>query len=220
MKSPKSSAMPQRERVTASIRDRILNGSFKPGEPLRQIPLSKEFGVAQTVIREVLQILAQQGLVSAITNVGVFVREMGPQELLGAYQVREVLEGLAARLCCRTVSRADIESLESSAHQIYAARGPAKRSLRSELEREFHDRFLKLSDNETLIRQSAGYQFIGDIIVTDRDRDEVLEEHLSIVNAIATNKPDKAEKFARLHVVASAQSIRDHYAAKGEGPQV
>lgn len=218
MSKSKSAAKNHRQRVTESIRDQILNGAIKPGEPLRQIPLSKEFGVAQTVIREALQTLEQHGLVSSISNVGVFVREMGAEELLGAYQVREVLEGLAARLCCRTTSRADIESLEAAAHGIYAATGPAKRSLRSELEREFHHRFLKLSDNETLIRQSAGYQFIGDIIVTDRDKDEVLEEHLAIVNAIATNKPDKAEKSARLHVIASAQSIRDHFAGKGKEP--
>lgn len=214
MSTTKSVAKNHRQRVTESIRDQILNGTFKPGEPLRQIPLSKEFGVAQTVIREALQTLEQHGLVSAISNVGVFVREMGLEELLGAYQVREILEGLAARLCCRTASRADIESLEATVHQIHDALGPANRPIRSELEREFHHRILKLSDNETLIRQSAGYQFIGDIIVTDRDKDEVLEEHLDIVKAIATNKPDKAEKFARLHVIASAQSIRDNFAAK------
>lgn len=215
MTKTKSAAKNQRQRVTETIRDQILNGKLKPGEPLRQIPLSKEFGVAQTVIRESLQTLEQHGLVSAISNVGVFVREMGPEELLAAYQVREVLEGLAARLCCRTASRADIELLEAAAHEIYAAKGPAERSLRSELERNFHHRFLTLSRNETLIRQGAGYQFIGDMIVSDRNRDEILKEHLAIVKAIADNQPDDAEKFARQHVVTSAQSNRDHFEAKG-----
>ena len=204
-----STAKTQRQRFADSVREQILNGTFQPGAPLRQIPLSKKFGVAQSVVREGLQLLEQQGLVNSVDNLGVFVREMGPEELIGAYQVREVLEGLAARLCCRTASRADVEKLEQAAQIIYAAKGPSKRSIRSELERKFHQRFVELSGNQTLIKQSAGYQFIGDIIVTDRDRDEVLEEHLAIVNAIATNKPDKAEKFARLHVAASTESIRN-----------
>lgn len=204
-----SNAKTQRQRVADSVREHILNGTFQPGAPLRQIPLSKQFGVAQSVVREGLQLLEQQGLVNSIDNLGVFVREMGPEELIGAYQVREVLEGLAARLCCRTASRSDVEKLEQAAQIIYAAKGPSKRSLRSELEREFHQRFVELSGNQTLIKQSAGYQFIGDIIVTNRDRDEVLEEHLAIVNAVATNKPDKAEKFARQHVAASTESIRN-----------
>ena len=215
MRNSTSNAPTQRQRVEHSIRDWILNGKFKPGEPLRQIPLSKEFGVAQGVIREALQALEQSGLVSAIDNVGVFVREMGPEELIGAYEVREVLEGLAARLCCRTASRADIESLEAAADEIRAAKGPEKRSLRRELERQFHQRFVDLSGNETLLRQSAGYRFVGDLITTDRDPDELLKEHLAIVKAIADNRADKAEKFARQHVAASAQSIRDQIEPKG-----
>jgi len=209
MSKTKFTAKNQRQRVSDSIRDGILNGKIKPGEPLRQIPLSKEFGVSQSVIREALQGLEQNGLVSAIDNVGVFVREMGAEELLGAYQVREVLEGLAARLCCRTASRASIESLEAAAREIHAARGDSKRILRSTLERQFHQRFLELSGNDTLLRQSAGYRFVGDLIVTDRDADELLKEHLAIVKAVAENQPDKAEAFARKHVSASAQSIWD-----------
>jgi DNA-binding GntR family transcriptional regulator len=208
MAKPSSNAKNQRQRIVDDLRGRILNGDLKSGEPLRQIPLSEEFGVAQSVIREALRGLEQLGLVNAIDNLGVFVREMGPEELVGAYQVREMLEGLAARLCCRTVSRADVEWLEAAAQRIHAAKGPSKRSQRNELEHAFHHRFLELSGNETLLRLSAGYRFVGDLVVTDRDPDELLKEHLAIVNAVATNKPEKAEKMARQHVAASADSIR------------
>ena len=209
MQSTAASTKSQPHRVADLIRTRIVSGEFAPGEPLRQIPLSKEFGVAQTVVREALQLLDQNGLVSSAANVGFSVREMGKAELLGAYQVREVLEGLAARLCCRTASRADVEWLEEVAHAIYKAKGKSNRDKRSELEHQFHHRFLKLSGNETLIRQSSGYRFVGDLVVTDRDPDKLLEEHLAIVQAVAANEPEKAERFAREHVAASAQSIRE-----------
>ena len=206
-----SSVGTNRQRIVESLRDQILRGEIGPGDPLRQIPLSKEFGVAQSVIREGLQLLEQQGLVTSIENVGVFVREMGAEELIGAYQVREVLEGLAARLCCRTASRADIEWLESVARQIHASQGEDQRAERSRLEGEFHQRFLELSGNETLLRQSAGYRFVGDLVVTDRDPDTLLEEHLAIVEAVAADEPERAEAVARRHVAASAESIRDRF---------
>lgn len=197
----------KKQKVVEAIQQRILSGELKQGEPLRQVPLSKEFGVAQSVVRESLQRLEQHGLVTSVDNLGVFVRKLGPQELVDAYQVREVLEGLAARLCCRTVSRADVEWLEEAAHRIQAATQRQSRAQRSELEYQFHQRFLELSGNETLLRVSIGYRFVGNLVVTDRDPDQLLAEHLAVVRAVASNQPDEAERLARQHVAASAHSI-------------
>jgi DNA-binding GntR family transcriptional regulator len=197
-----------RQKVIDAIQQRILDGELKPGDPLRQIPLSKEFGVAQTVIRESLQRLEQHGLVHGVENLGFCVRKMGRQELIDAYQVREVLEGLASRLCCRKVSRDDIDSLNQLAHQIYDSSASASRAHRSDLEYQFHQRFLELSDNETLQRMSIGYRFVGNLVATDRNPDQLLKEHLSIVKAVADNNPDEAERLARLHVSNSAESIK------------
>lgn len=197
----------QKQKVIEDLQQRILSGDIEAGDPLRQIHLSKEYGVAQTVIRESLQTLEQYGLVTIKENVGVFVREMGKKELIEAYQVREMLEGLAARLCCRTISRIDIEWLEEKAQEIYDSVDLPKAE-RSELEYQFHQRFLELSRNEALIRQSFGYRFVGNLVATNRDKDELLKEHLAIVKAIAENKPEEAEKAARLHVANSAEAIK------------
>ena len=199
----------QKQYVVDSIQQKILSGELQAGDPLRQIQLSEEYGTAQTVIRESLFILEQQGLVSVIKNQGAFVRELGKKELLEAYQVREVLEGLAARLCCHTASRADIEWLEDIVQRIYEANGKLSRSERSDLEYQFHQKMLELSRNETLIRQSMGYRFVGNRVATDRNAEELLKEHSDIVRAIAENKPDEAEKLARVHVARSAASIRE-----------
>lgn len=207
MATKPSSTRTQRQRFIEAIQQRILSGDLKQGEPLRQIPLSKEYGVAQSVVRESLQMLEQQGLVTSVDNLGVFVRKLGPQELVSAYQVREVLEGLAARLCCRTASRADVDWLKLAAHEIHSASADCSRAERSELEYRFHQRFLELSGNETLLRLSTGYRFVGNLVVTDRDANQLLKEHLAIVDAVAHDRPDEAEQKAREHVAASAESI-------------
>lgn len=198
----------QRQRVVESIQTEILNGKLKPGDPLRQIPLSKEYEVSQSVIREGLQTLEQHGLATSAENLGFVVREFGQQELIDAYRVREVLEGLAARLCCRKASPDDVDSLRDMAHQIHAKSGKRSRQARSVLEYQFHQRFLEISGNDTLKRVSVGYRFVGNLVVTDRDADELLHEHLAIVDAVADNRPGEAEQLARVHVANSAESIR------------
>lgn len=200
-------AKTQRQRVIDDIQKGILDGRLIPGEALRQIPLSQEYGVSQTVIRESLQTLENQGLVTGGRQQGFRVRKFGKQELSDAYHVREVLEGLAARLCCRKVSRDDIDHLRELANQIHAASGRRSRRKRSELEHQFHHTFLTRSGNETLQRVSLGYRFVGNLVVTERNADELLQEHLAIVAAVENNQPDEAERLARLHIALSADSI-------------
>jgi len=196
----------QRERVVSGLQQEILNGTRLPGAPLRQIPLSAEYEVSQGVVRESLQTLQQQGLVVRSLR-GWNVRTFERQELVDAYLVREVLEGLAARLCCRRVCRDDVDALRELAEQIHAAQGAKSQSERSDLEYRFHQAFLSLSGNETLQRVSVGYRFVGNLIVTERDADLLRDEHLAVVDAVAANRPDEAERLARQHVARSAQSI-------------
>ncbi len=79
--------------------------------------------------------------------------------------------------------------------------------MRSDLEYRFHQYFLTLSGKETLQRVSVGYRFVGNLVVTDRDPDQLLEEHLAIVEAVANDQPEEAERLAHLHVAMSAESI-------------
>jgi len=124
----------QRQRVVDAIQKAILDGKLKPGDPLRQIPLSKQHGVSQSVIRESLQTLEQQGLATGADKLGFVVRTLGKQELVDAYRVREVLEGLAARLCCRKASRDDVDLLQKLAEQIHAQSGQESRGEVMDLE--------------------------------------------------------------------------------------
>ena len=100
----KSDSQPRRVVVRHEVRDGvqrlIVNGRQKPGSKLVQQKLAKQFGVAQGVIREALLELQVCGLVEAIDNRGMFVSPIDAQKLLDAFEIREVHEGLAARLCC------------------------------------------------------------------------------------------------------------------------
>src|SRR3954471_1641355 len=100
-----------RGRVREDIRRMILSGELKPGTRLTQQHLAKRFGVAQSVVRESLLELQASGLVRSVDNLGIFVSDLDTHSLIHAYHVREVLEGLAARVCCERASRADIRAM-------------------------------------------------------------------------------------------------------------
>src|SRR6476646_7598331 len=113
---PESSA---RGRVREDVRRLILAGELKRGTRLTQQHLAKKFGVAQSVVRESLLELQASGLVRSVDNLGIFVSDLDTNTLIQAYYVREVLEGLAARLSCERASRADLRDLHEMAERIY-----------------------------------------------------------------------------------------------------
>src|SRR6187402_491133 len=95
-----------RSRVSQAIRKMILAGELRPGDRLLQQQLAKHFGVSQSVMRESLLEAQFTGLVESVNGIGARVAAIDLPQLLAAYEVREMLEGLAARLCCAQASPA------------------------------------------------------------------------------------------------------------------
>src|SRR3954463_7926291 len=108
-----------RGRVRENIRRCILIGVFRPGTRLAQQHLAKRFGVAQSVVRESLLELQASGLVRSVDNLGIFVSDLDTHSLIHAYFVREMLEGLAARLACERASRVDIRQMYDMVERIH-----------------------------------------------------------------------------------------------------
>ena len=186
----------------------ILSGQRKPGERLIQQELAKSLGVAQSVVRESLLELQISGLVRAVDHVGVFVSELAPQDLLQAYEIREVLEGLAARLCCQHAGRGDLDQLRALAEHIHQCGCARRTGPMGAADRDFHNRIIQISRNAILQRLTAGYRMVGMLVRAERDIDAVRDEHLAILTAIAENRPDDAEDLARRHVRAAHRALQ------------
>lgn len=189
-----------RHRVRERIQQMILDGRYEPGGKLNQKDLAEKFRVSQAVVREALLELQVCGLVETIDNRGVFVGELDAQKILESYDVREVHEGLAARLCVETITRAQVRSLKEMAEQIFELDKIGEAEQMALLDREFHQQLLRLSGNSMLIRLADNYWVLGKVIRIGRDPKVVCKEHLAILDAIETNKPEKAEKLMREHI--------------------
>ena len=196
-----------RHRVRDALQDLILSGEYQPGQRLIQLELAQRFGVAQSVIRESLLELQFCGLVEAVDNLGMFVSGLDAQVLIGAYQIREMFEGLAARLCCERASRADVRELAELAQRVYDLTQEGDMEAMSEADQRFHFRIVQVSGNELLAKLTEGYRVLGMFVRANRPYQDVRKEHLAIVRAIEANRADEAERLARRHAQAARQAI-------------
>ena len=195
-----------RHEVREEIERRILSGETKPGERLSQQGLARELGVAQGTVRESLLELHWLGLVQSVDHMGVFVDKLDVASISEAYYVREVLEGLAARLACSNAGRADIAELRAMADKIHRLANDGDNETGS-LDRAFHLRITELSRNSMLTRLSQTYRVLGMTVRAFRNPEIIYSEHLRIVEAIEHNFGDEAERLARGHVVDARQTI-------------
>lgn len=195
-----------RHDVRDEIQRRILTGESKPGERLSQQSLARELGVAQGTVRESLLELQWLGLVESVDHLGVFVDNLDAGRICEAYAVREVLEGLAARLACGHAGRADIAELRGMADNIFQL-AQEKDNETALLDRNFHLHITELSRNSTLIRLSQTYRVLGMTVRAFREPAIIHAEHLRIVEAIEHNFSDEAERQARNHVIGAREMI-------------
>jgi len=85
------------QRVLSTLRQMIISGELAAGERVAEIPTAERLGVSRTPVRIAFRALEQEGLLSKHQRRGYRVREVTPEEVNGAIEVRGVLEGLAAR---------------------------------------------------------------------------------------------------------------------------
>lgn len=138
-----------RELVAARMREEIVSGRFAPGSRLIERELCELMGVSRTSIREALRELEAEGLVTVVPNKGPIVSIVSIETAEGVYQVRVVLEGLAARLFARRASDEQIAALElavDALEQVYLNYSPGPFLA---AKTHFYDILLEGAGNET-----------------------------------------------------------------------
>jgi DNA-binding GntR family transcriptional regulator len=139
------------ERVAGALREMLFAGGVAPGDPLREISLAESFGVARSTVREALQVLAAEGLVTRYPNRGVVVTELTARDIAEIFEARLVLEtaGVRAGAAGRDLSAATV------ALSAYAAAAKADDPVeQTEAHLEFHTSLVALLGNSRLVAQA------------------------------------------------------------------
>ena len=211
------------EAVYLTLREGILHGALMAGQPLGEIQLAAAFGRSRTPIREAILKLESEGLAERVPRRGLVVGHITREEVLEVYAVREVLNGLSARLAAHGMLPAELDRLTWLNERFRAAVLADDAKAMRQVNLEFHDSVCRASRNSLLQeltrRISERVQRFGATTMMIPGRGlEAAAEHDALIEAIRARDPDAAERISRSHVNRARQLRIDlTQAAAGDG---
>ena len=208
---PTRSAEDAVARVVAHIQTSIAEGRLAPGARLVEAQLTQALGTSRGPVREALRRLAAEGTVAIERHKGASIRKLTRADVTALYEVREVLEGLAARraagaaLSKRRAIAAAFASLAQAAKLRDAARY-------AEANKRFHEAILAAAEHPSLPELVGRLrlpilrvQFR--ILLQNETIDRSQTDHARIMAAIEAGDGAKAEAAMRRHIAGAAATV-------------
>jgi len=203
------------------LRRAILSGRLAPGSHVTVRPLCEEFGLSATPVKAALTALEREGFLVLLQHRGFFVPEVDRDDMRELYELREVLDGIAARRVAALASRdALVARLTSLVAEQRTEVTAGNLSGYGDLDVLFHQEILVAAGNGRL--QHVAENMIGQLRLGRATSARVpgrpsaaLVEHEEIVAAIAAGQHHQAERLARRHVRKSATALDRHLGRGG-----
>jgi DNA-binding GntR family transcriptional regulator len=193
------------DKIYEVVKKSIIYQEYKQGSRLVDQEIADLLGVSRTPVREAISRLAAEGLVSSIPRHGVFVTELSEKDIREIYEVRESLEVLAIRLAVALMSDEDINGLQDISSRYHDSMLKDDYMACYDLDRQFHDRLVKMSGNSLLADMYKALS--GKIQISrwkhcrDRNRTEQsLHEHILILQALQSRDAEQAILRLREHI--------------------
>lgn len=183
----------------------ISHGKLKGGERIREVDIAKRFGVSRTPVREALKRLQAEGLLVEVPGIGLTVAKPTLGELLDDYLIREVLQGLAARLAAERRLASELLVLDAVLARAHAAHAADDVDRAIALSEEFDNILFQMARIPRLVRlietarSSPGGARRGNLLHKDR-RTASLNERQMVLDAVAARDGTLAEKLAQEHL--------------------
>jgi len=202
-------------RVAGELRRLILSGSLAPSSRLGADFLAQRMGTSRTPVREALLLLEREGLVENLPNRGAVVRSFDASDLLDLYEVRSVIEPLAALRAAERAGPADLEALATICDEAERLdmEDPDGVHRQIECNQRFHGMIAKLADSERLLealRGTAGIPLMfRTVFWANIDQCErSLAFHREIFWAIEKGDPDLAASAMSTHMKQAQRFLR------------
>ena len=210
-------AAPLREQAVVELRQRIIDGTYRPGARLIERRLEEDLGVSRTVVREALRQLESQRLIYLKPNVGPIVNVLTYEDAVHLYQVRAALEGAAARLASEQATKEDVALLRELIGRLSRTSDSPDVQKLIQQKNDFYNALLGVAGNpvieELLENIQARISVLRSYTLNSPGRlTESRKEISAVIDAIEAHDPDLAEAQTRHHV-RSAQAIAlNHFA--------
>jgi DNA-binding GntR family transcriptional regulator len=209
------------------IKDLIMEHKLLPGEKIDNDKFSQDLGISRTPLISALKYLEQEKLVKAIPRRGYIIRSFSKQEMIYIFELREILEGLAARRASNKITDSqknqltDFFSRFKGMTEILDHKGYAKE------DRRFHNFVIGVGGNEFINSILQTYNIIAYSYQLNsynglvRPPSDTIDEHFAIIKAICDRDSETAEKLMRLHLRKSLEQLKlkeENFATETRNP--
>jgi DNA-binding GntR family transcriptional regulator len=200
--------------------DEIMNGKLIPGARIIEGKWAQQFGVAQGTIREAINILERNGFVTKQSGRSARVINLTEQDVVQLYQMRSVVEGLAANLAAQL--QPDFSVLQSFVEGMRRASKAGSSGNMLDWDLKFHLELCRLSGNRHLFDYAQRiltpfFAFVRLRIIVGRRGtsvwDKDLESHQRILDLLRDGDGDLAEQYVRKAMVRFAKTAHENWIA-------
>ncbi len=204
--------------VYRCLKELILSGKIPPGTKLPEEKLAEKLGVSRTPLREAISLLAQENILRLIPRRGAYTIRYTKAEIIEILELREVLEGLAARLAVRNLDEEAFRTLRSLFSPQRTRQMEHNLSLLAKADARFHEEIVRTTKNHRLIQVMTNLYDqmhmvrLRTITLPGRLKKSI-QEHRDIMAALLKGDPDLAEECARRHI----RNVRDAVLEKYQG---
>jgi DNA-binding GntR family transcriptional regulator len=211
-----------RDEVYRRLREYVARFADDSGSPvaLREADLARALGVSRTPVREALNRLHQEGIVQVQPRRGAKVLPSSTDDYLCWLEIREVLEGAAARRAAERMTPEVVAELRALFAPFTKARANPEADPLAffEANARFHSRIIEVSDTPLLQRLGSAYDYMGSGRQRAKTRmgriAQAVREHLEIIDALERRDAEKAEKLSRQHVRGLREAVLARHTAE------
>ncbi|BBZ02240.1 GntR family transcriptional regulator [Mycolicibacterium chitae] len=195
--------------IAEKLRQAIAHGELQPGAQLGEAELARRLGVSRGPLREGMQRLTQEGLLTSIPYRGLFVIDLTPDDVRDMYLAREAIERAAARRILQGDHVAAGDELLRIVTEMAATSDPNEIS---DVDVRFHERLVELADSTRLSRMHQTYLIetqmcvhaLADSYVVHGDR---VVEHHALASAIRSGDVHLTDKLLIAHMEDAVERL-------------
>lgn len=190
------------------LRELVLTGQLETGKRLNEVELAKALGISRGPLREAINVLKGEGLLTSVNHRGTFVRTFNRGELRDLYEVRIALETHALRIAPFD-GFANLNQLVSETRSVMATTTAGYPR-----ELDFHDMLMLSTGNDALVRVSRenNRQILIARSISGHDPERAqaaLQEHIAIVQELVVGNRVAAQSLLEEHWRTSLESVID-----------
>lgn len=214
------------QRICEELRWRMMSGSLRPGTRIPEAGLASELEVSRGTMREALRQLQRERLISWEPRRSPHVRRMTTPEIEDIYEVRELLEGGAARLLAglRTRDRRRALAALRAAYEGLREAEAVSVAARIDAELRFHETICSLAGNELLLQLwrelRPVIQLMLHCVPEPVLRGLSVEDHLELIDAIEAGDPAEAANVVAGHFSGGAALLSTYISEPARAPGV